>query len=431
MIHANSITSGGFEVHWPPLDRSKIDPTIFERNFARTTGLARLLVYEKLPENSDREAYINERREERGRPGVQSHFRQRHELTGNIKQHATDEVNEGIEEDAVANYHTFTIPYGPKFNARRIEKLLYTKDLLLNAEWNKPQDRNVDLHRHPAFFGSVDDVVGDCCGSCPDPQTKEEHEMAEAESKTFVRRAITFMKDGESLYYICSYSEIKACSYTALDPGRQAIGSFNPINDNQWTKMAYVGDMEHLCQAIVQDDLDKVKILCEKEDKINLRDHCGRSPLQLAVSVSTPRIVQHLVDNGARLIARLADGKTSLHLAAMRGGPQGLEMVRILLRRSEANEEAELERDSSAAKQTEGGHPLGSAENDGSDGDDDSVQNIRTSADANDAITEGSFVKVNENANEKEVEPLEYESAEGPDIYNVNVYSWDAQVTAL
>jgi hypothetical protein len=29
----------GFEVYWPLLDRSKIDPTIFERNFGRTVGL--------------------------------------------------------------------------------------------------------------------------------------------------------------------------------------------------------------------------------------------------------------------------------------------------------------------------------------------------------------------------------------------------------
>lgn len=38
----------GFEVHWPPLDRSRIDPTIYERSFNRLTGLARLLVLEKV-----------------------------------------------------------------------------------------------------------------------------------------------------------------------------------------------------------------------------------------------------------------------------------------------------------------------------------------------------------------------------------------------
>ena len=57
----------GFEVYWPLLDRSRIDPTIFERSFGRTVGLARLLVLEKLPSTTEREAYVDQRRAERGR----------------------------------------------------------------------------------------------------------------------------------------------------------------------------------------------------------------------------------------------------------------------------------------------------------------------------------------------------------------------------
>lgn len=57
----------GFEVYWPLLDRSRIDPTIFERSFGRTLGLARLLVLEKLPTTTDRDAYVDQRRAERGR----------------------------------------------------------------------------------------------------------------------------------------------------------------------------------------------------------------------------------------------------------------------------------------------------------------------------------------------------------------------------
>ena len=34
-----------------------------------------------------------------------------------------------LNEDEISNYNTFTIPYGPKFNAKRIEKLCYTRDL--------------------------------------------------------------------------------------------------------------------------------------------------------------------------------------------------------------------------------------------------------------------------------------------------------------
>jgi hypothetical protein len=95
-------------------------------------------------------------------------------------------------EDDISNYHSFTIPYGEKFHARRIEKLLYTKDLLLNAEWNTTE-RTVNLHRHPAFFGDAEDVFEDCCGNCPKPSTLEEKKIAEEESKNFVSGKYLFL----------------------------------------------------------------------------------------------------------------------------------------------------------------------------------------------------------------------------------------------
>jgi hypothetical protein len=80
----------GFEVYWPELDRSRIDPTIFERSFQRTLGLARLLVLERLPTASSRDLYLAKRRQERGRPPlVRRHFRRLH---GNIKEDHEDEV---------------------------------------------------------------------------------------------------------------------------------------------------------------------------------------------------------------------------------------------------------------------------------------------------------------------------------------------------
>lgn len=107
-----------------------------------------------------------------------------------------------------------TIPYGRRYNARNIEKLLYTKDLLLNAQWNQPKDRQVYLHRHPAFFGDAEHVLGDCCGFCPQPVTEDERMVAEEERKIYISGNVTFIKD---------------------DPGRQEIGSFNPITETDWT----------------------------------------------------------------------------------------------------------------------------------------------------------------------------------------------------
>jgi hypothetical protein len=82
----------GFEVHWPDFDRSRVDPTIFERSFQRTLGLARLLVLERLPTSHARDAYLDQRRRERGRPPLDRYHRHLHALAGNIKEDHEDEV---------------------------------------------------------------------------------------------------------------------------------------------------------------------------------------------------------------------------------------------------------------------------------------------------------------------------------------------------
>ncbi|CAG9951039.1 unnamed protein product [Clonostachys rosea f. rosea IK726] len=116
----------------------------------------------------------------------------------------------------VSNYHTFSVSYGQRFDAKRIEKLCYTRDLLLNAEWNQNDKREVNLHRHPAFFGRVEDIIEDCCGYCPEPATDEESEAAERESQIYISGKISFLTD---------------------DDGRQQIGSCNPLTENDWTDM--------------------------------------------------------------------------------------------------------------------------------------------------------------------------------------------------
>ncbi|RJE25339.1 ankyrin repeat protein [Aspergillus sclerotialis] len=400
----------GFEVFWAGLDRSRIDPTAFERSFARTVGLARLLVLEQLPRQSDREKYIEKRREERGRPSNRNLRRER-SLRGNIKNEWEDEVPEWMEEDAISDYHTFTIPYGPKFHARKIEKLLYTKDLLLNAEWNRPKDRQVNLHRHPAFFGNLDDVIHDCCGYCPQPVTDEEKEVAEEENKIYISGDVTFIKD---------------------DPGRQEIGSFNPITETDWTEMAYVGNTERLCQAIVDHNLEEVKCWLEQETSDpNTRDYTGRTPLQLACMTSTPEVVQCLVDHGARLISRIADGRTALHLAAARGDMQ---IVRILLSKSEQNEEDEAQKEELRKYEKRQGAQETQSPREGPTSDSEDENDVAVVSDNRSATshTVGSFVKVGikdyDDASNKDVED---ENELEPDIYDVNVQAWDHPTSPL
>ncbi|KAL7787534.1 ankyrin repeat-containing domain protein [Trichoderma ceciliae] len=401
-----------FEVYWPELDRSRVDPTIFERSFQRTLGLARLLVLERLPTTHARDAYLNKRRQERGRPALQrNHF----SLKGNIKSYHEDEVADWLSEEDISNYHTFTVPYGEKFNAKRIEKLCYTRDLLLNAEWNQPKEREVYLHRHPAFFGRVEDVIEDCCGSCPKPVTPEEIEVADKEAEIYISGKVAFLID---------------------DPGRQQIGSFNPLTEQDWTDMAYVGNTARLFQSIVENDLDDVSNwLSQESADPNQRDYTGRAPLHLAAMVSTPEIVRCLVDRGARLTARLADGKTALHLAAARGHA---EIIKILMDKSDENEEAEEDRRDrrrKAAKvqglEIEEGTQKGSEEaDDAEDGSDiELVDNAETETDVHSIVT-GSFVKVEKETENKEELALE-EPEDGPDFYQIDVLAWDIPCSPL
>jgi ankyrin repeat protein len=342
-------------------------------------------------------------------------------LYGNVKEDHEDEVPDWVESDEVSNYHTFTVPYGPKFHARKIERLLYAKDLLLNAEWNRPKERETTLHRHPAFFGKASDVIGDCCGYCPGPTTPEDEEIAEVENKIYVSGDLTFIKD---------------------DPGRQAIGSFHPLTADDWTEMAYVGNTARLCQAIVDGDAEHVQDWLNQEGADpNERDYTGRTPLQLAVMSSTPEIVQILIDANARIVARMVDGRTALHLAAMRGETA---MVKALLVKSEANEEKEAQKQDAKLKQRKAEKETteASGESDAkmadADGDsepthsDDDIDMLDDAEESShvDATTEGSMVNIRGEKKEEEIN-IPVDDEDEPDVYDVNVLAWDTPVSPL
>ncbi|KAF3936886.1 hypothetical protein ABW19_dt0206096 [Dactylella cylindrospora] len=420
----------GFEVFYPSLTREKIDPTIYERNINRLKGLAKLLVLEKLPDAEEREAYLDARRSERGRP-ARANRRTRKTLRGDLKAQGAEVPEWDISEEEQSNYHTISIPYGKPHNAKRSEKLLFQKDMLLNAEWNKraQKDRAGYLHRHPAFIGSVKDIVGDCCGYCPEPKTDEEKELQEYDDKTYVRGKLTFLKD---------------------DPGRQEIGSFNPITEEDWTEMAYIGDDETLCKAIIANDVEAVKKwLAEPDHDINRRDHTGRTPLHLAALTSTPEIVKLLLDAGSKMIWRIVDGRTALHIAATRGNS---EIIKLLLLKSQENEEIRDEREEKerAAKGlSKDGKGEEAAEDEEMTQDEenkDEDEEMEDEADEDEDIDmisdEGesvsartgasSFVEVNKKkAEEPDSGALGNEDEEEDDILDINLADWDYQMAPL
>ena len=405
----------GFEVYWPELDRPRVDPTIFERSFKRTLGLARLLVLEKLPKSYDRETFADKRREERGRPAINRDTYGGRRLYGNIKDEEQDEVAEWVEEDQISNYHTMVVPYGTKHTASKILRLLYSKDLLLNAEWNRPKEREVNLHRHPCFLGTAEEVLEDCCGFCPEPNTDEELEVYEQESKIYVSGPLKFIHD---------------------DPGRQEVGSFNPVTTDDWTEMAYVGNTQMLCQAIIDGDLKYVRSWCEQEgNDPNTRDYVGRTPLHLATINGCTEVVKVLVDNGAKLVYRLLDGRSALNIAAQLGH---IDIIKILMEKSLANEEEENEkadakaREAKAAKaskvDSDGDSDMDKLEDDESDGA--SLGESETDSD-DDSETQGFTMIKKDEAKPEASNDIPDDDEEAPDFYDINAPAWDLQCTPL
>jgi ankyrin repeat protein len=150
---------------------------------------------------------------------------------------------------------------------------------------------------------------------------------------------------------------------------------------------------------------------------------------------STPQVVQALIDAGARIVARIFDGKTALHLAAMRGE---VEMVRALLIKSEANEEEEAEKEALKKKNqirpeipdaTSTNDPEEHASDD--DGEDDDVDLLDDESDNADATTEGSVIKIDPKKSEDHDNLPDDANDDEPDVYDVNVVAWDAPVSAL
>jgi ankyrin repeat protein len=211
------------------------------------------------------------------------------------------------------------------------------------------------------------------------------------------------------------------------DCGRQAIGSFNPLSPDEYTDMAYVGNTELLCQAIIDKDLHYVEQWLRQDgNDPNTRDHTGRTPLHLAVSYSSLEVVQCLIDQGARLVARLVDGKTALHLACLRGDPS---MVSALLRKSEANEEEDLKKTDERRKLRMEAKATGNVAPSAQDATFEMIDKPTSEMDI-DSVTDGSMVHVK--APEANAEGnLDADDSDSPDVYDVNVLTWDTPTSPL
>ncbi|KAA1478658.1 ankyrin [Dentipellis sp. KUC8613] len=308
----------GFEVYVPTLRRADIDPSIYERSISRVRGLARLLVLEKLADVDSRFEYLSARGTLRGKA---LSWPDREKMSRGIPKKRTGDLKaadtSGVQALEMNDYDVVSlhIPYGPGWTAARIEKLIYKTDLGMNTSYN-PRNKHRTLHRHPAYFGALEYCVEDCCEQCPEPRTEEERKLQAEEDKVYIRGRISFVEQ---------------------DPGRQTLsGSFNPIDDGDWSEQAYVQSVAKLFNAISRGDRDAVKQMIKDGEDIHRRDYVGRTALHYAILASKADIACDLIDAGVRMTARLVGGRTCLHLAAQMGMQ---EVVRKLLARSAVNQE--------------------------------------------------------------------------------------------
>ena len=166
------------------------------------------------------------------------------------------------------------------------------------------------------------------------------------------------------------------------NPGRQTMsGSFNPIDDGEWSEQVYVKPTQKLFAAIAERDRDAAQNLIREEIDVNQRDHVGRTALHVAILSKAPEIACDLIKAGARITARLADGKSPLHLASQH---DQVAVVRMLLEKSAQNvEESKVvdamdEDEDEDEKAPKKAAERASSEDDWSSHDDDDIEMVDT-----------------------------------------------------
>ncbi|KAJ7583431.1 ankyrin repeat protein [Mycena floridula] len=409
-VRLGKYSTRGFEIYDPTLDRGNVDPTIYERSIARIEGLARLLVLEKLKDADSRYWFLESRRTLRGRPGGAPRYDRRKKYKGDLKADMTMGVE--MNDYDVASLH---IPYGPGWDARRIDKLVYQTDLGMNSTFN-PKNKGRRLHRHPAFFGTISECIEDCCEYCPDPIDEDERKLQAEEDDAYIRGRISFIQE---------------------DPGRQTMsGSFNPIDVGEWTAQAYIGPTEKLFSAIAAHDRASVASLIQDGIDVNIRDHVGRTCLHLAILVRASDIACDLIEAGCRITARLVDGRGPIHLAAQK---DLVDVVKKIIERNALNaEQAGKEDDTDSVHGDTVERP--SSEDDWSS-QDDGVISLDEDDEGDDEDDEQGEDK-DDDGEEKKKEPTAAEMAADvgeipddeentPDILDINIADWDFALTPL
>eukprot|EP01126_Amoeba_proteus_P055454 TRINITY_DN6887_c0_g3_i3.p1 TRINITY_DN6887_c0_g3~~TRINITY_DN6887_c0_g3_i3.p1 ORF type:complete len:1928 (-),score=499.26 TRINITY_DN6887_c0_g3_i3:166-5883(-) len=299
----------GFSVVVPSLDRTQIDPQLFERRFDQVQGLAKLLLLETLQDEEARNRYKELQRLLKCRPEGTKHQSFWAALDSRFTDiYSVERLRTGGGAE-VSDYSTVFLPWGPKWTAEKIRKMMYTKDMILNSEW---YDKNKTYHTHPCFFGHVSEVVNDCCGNCPPVKDAEIQEQLD---NMYVQGPVRWI---------------------TVNPGAQntRIGSFHPITEGDWSEGACVSKTtDQICLSTCKKDLAGVKSCIDRGVDLNNKDSFGRTALHIAALVGATEIAKLLLEKGAMVSCRTSDGRTALHLAAQYDHP---EVVRLIAEKIKA-----------------------------------------------------------------------------------------------
>lgn len=89
------------------------------------------------------------------------------------------------------------------------------------------------------------------------------------------------------------------------------IGSFHPIEDDDWSNGAYITvEMDELFIAANADNSEQLQMLLDSGVNPNSTDFTGRTPLHITAFSGSFKCAQILLEHNARMITRMADGRS-------------------------------------------------------------------------------------------------------------------------
>ncbi|PPQ97562.1 hypothetical protein CVT26_002347 [Gymnopilus dilepis] len=187
----------GFEIYVPSLDRERVKASIYDTEM-RTfpNGLARLLVLEATLLH----------------PGLYSYLKYpRAGKSSLARNNYSDQLRWAC------------IPYGPSWDAKKIEKMLKTMETKINSPFN-PRNNGQVRHRHIFFAGTMRQCLRPSCVDC-NPQDGTDNVGSNTDSSNI---------------YIKGRVRFFMTRFMVSNPGRQLMtGSFRPIDFGDWEREAY------------------------------------------------------------------------------------------------------------------------------------------------------------------------------------------------